>query len=212
MLFGIVKRILDISVAMILSIVFFPVVLLSVVAQQLESPGPVFADTPKRVGKNGKPFRIYKLRSMIPNAHTLLHTDPKFKKLLEEYKKSSYKLHEDPRVTKVGKFIRKYSIDETPQIINVFKGEMSVVGPRPYYPFEIREQQERYPNAKKSVKEVLNVRPGITGPWQVSGRSEVNFDERIEIDAEYARRRSILYDIIILLKTPWAMISGKGAV
>jgi len=212
MLFGIVKRILDISVAVVLSIVFFPVVLLSVVAQQIESPGPVFADTPKRVGKNGKPFRIYKLRSMIPNAHTLLHTDPKFKKLLEEYKKSSYKLHQDPRVTKLGKFIRKYSIDEIPQIINVFKSEMSVVGPRPYYPFEIREQQERYPNAKQSVKEVLNVRPGITGPWQVSGRSEVNFDERIEIDAEYARRKSILYDIIILLKTPWAMISGKGAV
>lgn len=198
--------------AIVLSIVFFPVVILSVMAQQIESPGPIFADTPRRVGRRGKQFKIYKLRSMIPKAHDLLHTDPKFKKLLQEYKKSSYKLHEDPRVTKVGKFIRKYSIDEIPQIINVFRGEMSIVGPRPYYPFELKEQQERHPNAKQPVKEVLNVRPGITGPWQVSGRSEVDFGERIEIDAEYARRRSILYDIIILLKTPWAMVSGKGAV
>ncbi len=212
MLFGTTKRILDILVAIVLSIVFLPVIIFSVIAQQIESPGPIFADTPKRVGRKGKLFRIYKLRSMIPNAHVLLHTDPKFKQLLKEYKKSSYKLHEDPRVTKVGKFIRKYSIDETPQIINVFKGEMSVVGPRPYYPFELREQQERYPDAKGSVKEVLKVRPGITGPWQVTGRSEVNFDERIEIDAEYARRKSILYDIMILLKTPLAMLSGRGAV
>ena len=212
MLFDITKRILDISVAIGLSIVFLPVVIFSVIAQQIESPGPVFADTPKRVGRRGKQFKIYKLRSMIPNAHTLLHTDPRFKQLLKEYKKSSYKLLEDPRVTKVGKFIRKYSIDEIPQIINVFIGEMSVVGPRPYYPFELEEQQERYPKAKKLVKEVLNIRPGITGPWQVTGRSEVNFDERIKIDAEYVRRKSILYDMMILLKTPWAMISGKGAV
>jgi len=212
MLFDLAKKVLDISISIVLTIVFFPIVLLSVIAQQIESQGPIFADTPKRVGRKGKQFKIYKFRSMIPNAHDLLHTDPKFKQLLKEYKKSSYKLHEDPRVTQVGKFIRKYSIDELPQIINVFKGEMSIVGPRPYYPFELKEQQERYPEAKKSVKEVLRVRPGITGPWQVTGRSEVNFDERIEIDAEYARRRSILYDMMILLKTPWAMISGKGAV
>lgn len=212
MLFEIVKRFLDIAVAIVLFFIFFPVVFASVIAQQIESPGPIFADTPKRVGKKGKQFRIYKLRSMIPNAHHLLHTDPKFKQLLKEYKKSSYKLHADPRVTKIGKFIRKYSIDELPQIINVFRGEMSVVGPRPYYPFELKEQQERYPKAKESVKEVLKVRPGITGPWQVTGRSEVNFDERIKIDAEYARRKSVLYDIIILLKTPYAMLSGRGAV
>ena len=212
MLFEITKRILDILVSIALTIVFLPVVIISIIAQQIESPGPVFADTPKRVGKEGKLFRIFKLRSMIPNAHVLLHTDPKFKQLLKEYKKSSYKLHEDPRVTKVGKFIRKYSIDEIPQVVNVFRGEMSIVGPRPYYPFEIKEQQERYPEAKDLVKEVLKVRPGITGPWQVTGRSDVNFDERIKIDAEYARRQSISYDMIILLKTPWAMLSGRGAV
>jgi len=149
---------------------------------------------------------------MIPNAHQLLQTDPRFRKLLEEYKKSSYKLHNDPRVTKVGKFLRKHSLDEIPQFVNVLKGEMSLVGPRAYYPFELEEQQEKYPLTKQLVKEVLEVKPGITGPWQVSGRSEINFDKRIEMDAKYARRRSLLYDLIILAKTPLAMITGKGAV
>jgi len=185
---------------------------LTAVAIQVESPGPIFADTPKRVGKDGKLFRLYKFRSMIPNAHQLLHTSPKFKKLLEEYKRSSYKLSKDPRVTRVGKFIRKHSIDEVPQLINVLKGEMSLVGPRPYYPFEIREQQENFPQSRQLVKRVLRVKPGITGKWQVSGRSEVDFEERIKMDAEYAQKRSILYDMMVLAKTPWAMISGKGTV
>lgn len=193
-------------------IVFSPIIALTVIAIELESPGSILADTPKRVGKDGRLFRFLKFRSMIPNAHNLLHTDPKFKKLLEEYKKSSYKLHDDPRVTKVGKFIRKHSIDEVPQFLNVLLGEMSLVGPRAYYPFELAEQQEKYPHTRELVKEVLKVKPGITGQWQVSGRSEVNFDKRIEMDAQYARKRSLLYDILILLKTPWAMVSGEGAV
>jgi len=191
---------------------FLPVITVTAIAIELESPGPLLADTPKRVGEGGKLFRFLKFRSMIPNAHALLHTDPKYKKLLEEYKKSSYKLHEDPRVTKVGKFIRKHSIDEIPQFINVLRGEMSLVGPRAYYPFELEEQQRKYPQTKELVKEVLTIKPGITGRWQVSGRSEVDFDKRIQMDACYARKRSIIYDILILLKTPWAMISGEGAV
>jgi undecaprenyl-phosphate galactose phosphotransferase len=149
---------------------------------------------------------------MIPNAHQLLHTDPRFKKLLEEYKKSSFKLHDDPRITRVGKFIRKYSIDEIPQFLNVLKGDMSLVGPRAYYPFELEEQQKKYPHTRELVKEVLKVKPGITGQWQVSGRSDINFDKRIEMDAKYARQKSIYYDLIILSKTPFAMLSGKGAV
>lgn len=212
MIYEIVKRVIDVVLSIVLGIIFFPICLLTALAIKLESPGPVFADTPPRVGKNGKTFRIYKFRSMIPNAHQLLHTDPKFKKLLEEYKRSSYKLHKDPRWTKVGRFIRKHSIDEVPQIINVLKGEMSLVGPRPYYPFEIKEQQKKYPQTRGLIKEVLGVNPGATGAWQVSGRSKVNFDKRIKMDADYARKRSILYDMIVLLKSPWAMISGKGAV
>jgi len=203
---------MDIFGSMVGIIIFIPLSLAVAIAIELESPGPIFADTPKRVGRNGKLFRIYKFRSMIPNAHTLLHTNPKFKKLLEQYKKSSYKLHEDPRVTKVGKFVRKHSIDEIPQFINVLKGEMSLVGPRPYYPDELEEQQKKYPETKALVKEVLNVKPGATGEWQVSGRSEINFDKRIVMDAKYARRRSIIYDILILLKSPLAMVTGKGAV
>lgn len=212
MIYDIWKRLIDLILSVILGIIFLPVCFLSAIAIKLESPESIFADTPPRVGKDGKLFRIYKFRSMIPDAHQRLHTDPKFKKLLEEYKRSSYKLYQDPRVTKVGRLIRKHSIDEVPQLINIFKGEMSLVGPRPYYPDELEEQQKKFPQTKKWVQEVLKIKPGITGAWQVSGRSQVNFDKRIEMDAEYAKKKSILYDMIILLKSPWAMISGKGAV
>ncbi|MGB9911184.1 MAG: sugar transferase [Microgenomates group bacterium] len=205
------KRILDIIVAIGILIVFAPVFLIVPILIKLDSPGPVFADIPKRVGKDKKLFKMYKFRTMIANAHQLLRTDPKFKKLYEEYKKSSYKLKNDPRVTRVGKILRRFSLDELPQVFNVLKGEMSIVGPRAYYPDELEEQQKVYPHTKKYVKELLKIKPGITGYWQVSGRSEINFDKRVEMDAWYARQRSILKDIIIILKTPWAMISGKGA-
>jgi len=212
MLYSVFKRVIDIIGALLAFILFLPISIITAIAVEIESPGPIMADTPKRVGKDGKEFRILKFRSMIPNAHNLLHTDPKFKKLLEEYRKSSYKLHNDPRVTRVGKIIRKYSIDEVPQFLNVIRGEMSLVGPRAYYPFELEEQQAKYPHTRELVKEVLKVKPGITGQWQVSGRSEINFDKRIQMDAEYARKKSLFYDILILVKTPLAMISAKGAV
>lgn len=212
MFYDLTKRLIDIFGSLIGMIIFFPLAVFTAIAVEIESLGPVLADTPKRVGKDGKQFRLHKFRSMIPNAHTLLHTNPKFKQLLEEYKKSSYKLHNDPRVTKVGKFIRKHSIDEIPQLLNILKGDMSLVGPRPYYPFELKEQQEKYPQTRGLVKEVLGVKPGLTGPWQVSGRSEINFDKRIQMDAEYARRKSIVYDILILIRSPIAMFVGKGAV
>ncbi len=211
-MFEFTKRLIDITLSLLLLIIFSPVIIASAIAIKLTSKGPVFADTPMRVGKGNKLFYPYKFRSMIANAHELLRTDPKFQALYEEYKKSSYKLHEDPRVTPVGKFIRKHSIDEIPQFMNVLKGEMSIVGPRPYYPEELKEQLEKYPQVTKYLKDVISVRPGITGYWQVSGRSDVNFDKRIEMDAYYARKRSILLDLSILAKTPWAMISGKGAV
>ncbi len=212
MLYDVTKRTIDIFGAIFLLILFLPIIIVVAIIIKLTSEGPVFADMPKRVGKDGKLFKMYKLRSMIVNAHDKLRTDPKFKKLYEEYKNSSYKLNNDPRVTPIGKFIRKYSIDEMPQFINVLKGEMSIVGPRAYFPDELKEQQKKYPHTKKLVKEALQSKPGITGFWQVTGRSEVNFDKRIEMDAYYARKSSILLDILILLKTPWTMISGKGAV
>ena len=211
-MYDLLKRIIDIVGSLGAIIIFSPLYVITAIAIEIESPGPILADTPKRVGKDGKPFRLYKFRSMIPNAHYLLHNDPKYKELLEEYKRSSYKLHNDPRVTRTGKFIRKYSIDETPQLFNVLKGEMSLIGPRPYYTDELENQQAKYPRTKDLVTEVLTAKPGVSGEWQVSGRSEVNFDKRIEMDADYVRRRSILHDFELIIKTPMAMISAKGAV
>lgn len=211
MIYDFLKRLIDIVCSIFLGILFLPICILTAIAIKIETSGPVFADTPERVGKGGKPFKIFKFRSMVQNAHILLRADPKFKKLYEQYKRNSYKLKEDPRVTKVGRFIRKHSIDEVPQLINILKGEMSLVGPRPYYFDELKNQQKKYPKTKELAKKVLKVKPGITGAWQVSGRSEVNFDKRIQMDAGYAERRSIWFDILILLKTPWVMISGKGA-
>lgn len=210
-MYDLIKRMMDIICSAILGIIFFPIGAITAIAIKLDSPGPIFADTPARIGKNGKLFKMYKFRSMIQNAHQLLRTDPELKTLYEKYKRNSYKLKLDPRITDVGKFIRKHSIDETPQLINVLKGDMSLVGPRPYYPDELKEQQRKYPDTKELVKIVLKTKPGITGDWQVSGRSEVNFDRRIKMDAQYVMQKSILYDIIILLRTPWAMVSGKGA-
>ena len=206
------KRVIDIAGSMILAILFLPISLVTAVCIKLSSPGPVFADTPQRVGKNGKLFKLYKFRSMILNAHEKLRNDPKLAKLYSEYKRNSYKLLVDPRVTPVGRFIRKHSIDEIPQLLNVIRGDMSLVGPRPYYPDELVEQQRKYPHTKELVKVVLSAKPGITGHWQVSGRSEVNFDKRIKMDADYVKKSSLFMDIRILLKSPWAMISGKGAV
>lgn len=205
------KRLLDIIFSITLLILFFPIIVLVAIAIKLDSPGPVFADTPSRVGKNGRLFKMYKFRSMVQNAHVLLREDPHFKKLYEDYKQGSYKLKNDPRVTKVGRFIRKHSLDEIPQLLNIIKGDMSLVGPRAYYPDELDDQQKKYPETKDSVKIVLSIRPGATGYWQVSGRSEINFDKRIQMDAEYVENRSFLYDLEIILRTPWAMISGKGA-
>lgn len=212
MWYEVTKRFVDIIGGLVISIVFLPVSVITALAIVLDSPGPVFADTPERVGKGGKLFKLYKFRSMVVNAHTMLRSDPSMKKLYEEYRHNSYKLKKDPRVTNVGRFIRKHSIDEIPQLLNVLQGDMSLVGPRPYYPDELREQQKKYPHTKDLVKVVLSAKPGVTGYWQVSGRSEVNFDKRIQMDAEYVMRRSLLLDIEIILKSPWAMISGIGAV
>jgi len=211
MLYDFSKRIIDIILSVVLLVVFSPIIVLTAILIKLDSPGPILADTPMRVGREGKLFRMYKFRSMIKNAHELLIRDPEFKKLYEQYKKGGYKLRGDPRITKVGRFIRKYSIDEVPQFMNSLRGDMSIVGPRAYYPDELRDQQKEYPHTKDAVKVVLSVKPGITGVWQVSGRSGINFDKRIQLDADYAKKRSVVYDILLIAKTPVAMLSGKGA-
>ena len=206
-----IKRLIDIVFSLFLLILFSPIILLIVLAIVLDSIGPILADTPERVGKSGRLFKMYKFRSMVQNAHEILRENPQYADLFNMYKKGSYKLKDDPRITLVGRFIRKYSLDEIPQLVNILKGEMSLVGPRAYYPDELREQQKSYPETRDLVKVVLSVKPGLTGFWQVSGRSEINFDKRIQMDADYVHKRSILYDLYIILKTPWAMVSGKGA-
>ncbi len=211
-MYNFVKRTIDIIGSFIGLIILSPLLLLVALAIKLGSSGPIFADTPMRVGQSGKFFRMHKFRSMIADAHELLRKDPQFKTLYEEYKKGNYKLYNDPRITGVGKFIRKYSLDELPQLLNVLKGEMSLVGPRAYYPDELENQQAKYPSSRKYVKIILSGRPGITGIWQVSGRSEINFDKRVQMDASYIQKRSVPYDCWLLLKTVPAVLSGKGAV
>jgi lipopolysaccharide/colanic/teichoic acid biosynthesis glycosyltransferase len=206
-----VKRLMDIVFSLMLIALFSPLMLAVTIAIKLDSKGPILADVPQRVGRRGKPFKMYKFRSMVENAHEMLRENPKFSDLYDKYKKGSYKLKEDPRITKVGHFLRKHSLDEVPQFFNALKGDMSLVGPRAYYPDELREQQNKYPQTRDSVKIVLSIKPGITGYWQVSGRSAINFDKRIEMDATYVRKRSIIYDLWIILKTPWVIISGQGA-
>jgi len=206
------KRAIDIFGASFLLMLFFPVYFLTAIAIKIDSKGPIFADVPERVGQFGKKFKMLKFRSMIVNAHFLLRNDKRFKKLYEEYKKSNYKLKKDPRITKVGKFLRHHSIDEIPQLINVIRGEMSLVGPRAYYPDELENQLKQFPQTKKLMNKVLSVKPGITGLWQVSGRSEINFDKRIRLDAKYVNEISLFLDLKIILKTPLVMITGAGAI
>ena len=206
------KRVIDIVGSLVGLVLFSPVLLLTAIAIKLNSKGPIMADVPERAGKNGKPFKMYKFRSMIVNAHEILRTDPKLQNLYEEYKRNSYKLNYDPRVTRVGHIIRRASIDEFPQLLNVLRGEMSLVGPRAYYQDELIDQQKKYPQAHKYVVDLLKVKPGLTGPWQVSGRSAINFDKRVVMDSEYARKHSILYDFWMIVRTVPALLSGRGAV
>jgi lipopolysaccharide/colanic/teichoic acid biosynthesis glycosyltransferase len=198
------KRILDLISAILLTIIFLPIWIIVPIMIYIDSGFPIIFKH-KRVGFNGKEFYLYKFRSMIPNAEAILHEQNK--ELLKKFRKGDWKLENDPRITKLGKALRSLTIDEFPQIYNVIKGEMSMIGPRAYVLKELNEQVKKYPKTKKYKKMILSVKPGITGPWQTSGRNEIPFDKRAKMDAEYAQQKSIIKDIIIMLKTPKAMIS-----
>lgn len=217
MYYEFVKRLIDILGSIILLIIFSPAILITTILIKLTSPGPILVEETnehmKRLGKNRKVFRLYKFRSMMVKADVLEKTDPRYRiSYIQKRKSGSYKPKKDPRITRVGKFIRKHSIDEVPQFFNILKGDMSLVGPRPYLAEELVEQVAKFPGTEKYVKDMHTVKPGVTGYWQVTGRSDVPFDKRIEMDAYYARKKSIWFDILILIKTPWAMVSGKGAI
>lgn len=216
MLYDKTKRLIDIIGSFFIILLFSPIIVLTIILIKLTSEGPVFY-TPKRVGKNGRLFKMLKFRSMYMynidgkwvHAQKYLETNKELKKA---YQKNSYKLTNDPRVSPIGKVLRKFSIDELPQLINVLIGDMSLVGPRAYQKDELEHQQKVYPQTSKYVKIILRARPGASGPWQVSGRSFINFDKRVAMDADYVQRRSIIYDLWIIIKTPVAMLTGKGAV
>lgn len=214
MFYDFTKRLIDLSLSLLGIIFLSPLFLMTAILIKLDSKGGVFADAPMRVGQHGRLFHMFKFRSMFVGAHDILHKSPRYKNLLAKYKRNSYKLaiDEDPRITKVGRSLRRTSLDELPQLINIFKGDMSLVGPRAYYPFELEEQQKKYPEAREFVKIILSAKPGLSGEWQVSGRSLINFDKRVEMDARYVERRSVLYDIYIILKTIPAVFFGRGAV
>jgi exopolysaccharide biosynthesis polyprenyl glycosylphosphotransferase len=196
----IAKRIMDICGALIGLICLSWLFLIVAILIKLEDPkGPVFFKQ-VRVGKDGKEFYMYKFRSMVTNAEELLESLLP----LNETTGAMFKMKNDPRVTKIGRFIRKTSIDELPQLWNVLKGEMSLVGPRPPLPREVAQYTEY-------DKQRLLVTPGCTGLWQVSGRNDLGFNEMVELDLKYIRERSILYDLKIILKTIKIMIKPNSA-
>lgn len=202
------KRMIDVVGSIVALIIFFPVMILVSLYIYWVSPGASIIIKNKRLGKDSKEFEFYKFRTMIPDAQKWLESQPE---LFKQYKENNYKLDPDPRLINGGKFLRKFSFDELPQFFNILKGDMSIVGPRAYLKFELKEQEERFPETKEYIKEMITAKPGLTGVWQTSGRSSVGFVERIKMDATYARNRSILYDILIILKTPLVVIFGKGA-
>ena len=158
-----------------------------------------------RIGRNGKEFRFYKFRTMVMNAdeklEEYLKQNEEARKEYEKYKK----LKNDPRITKLGKFLRKTSIDEFPQFINVLNGDMSLVGPRPYLHREIKDMEDSY-------QTIILVKPGLTGYWQVNGRSDRNFEERTKMDVEYIRDRNLWFDIKILIKTVLNIFRREGVI
>lgn len=198
------KRMLDVVVAVMLGIIFLPVWVIVPILVYFDSGWPVIFRH-RRVGKDGRDFYLYKFRSMVKDADDILHKQDK--ELLKKFKQGDWKLKDDPRITKLGKVLRSLTIDEFPQLLNVLKGEMSMIGPRAYLKEELEEQSTKYPETRKYIDAILSVKPGITGPWQTSGRNEVPFVTRAKMDAEYAQHASLKNDLQILARTPKAMIS-----
>ena len=194
-----IKRIIDIMGALMGLILLSPLLLIVGILIKAESKGPIIFSQ-DRIGKNGKTFRMYKLRSMVANAEELTE------KLMNENQMSGpmFKIKDDPRVTKIGRFIRKTSIDELPQLFNVLKGDMSLVGPRPSLPNEVLEF-EPWMNKR------LMVKPGLTCYWQVMGRNNIDFQQWMLLDIKYVETRSIIVDIKLIIKTFFVLFGDKNA-
>jgi lipopolysaccharide/colanic/teichoic acid biosynthesis glycosyltransferase len=201
------KRFLDLAVACLALALFSPLMLASAVLIKVSSPGPVFFRQ-TRIGRDEKPFAMLKLRTMHVGRDDSAHREFNRRELLGISASGTsdgvFKLEHDPRITRIGRFLRRFSIDELPQLINVLRGEMSLVGPRPSLPWEVElfsaEQRRRH-----------SCTPGITGLWQVSGRNALSMVEMLRLDVAYVERRSLLLDLWILLRTPYAVLFDRGA-
>lgn len=197
--YGLSKRIFDFSASLLGLVVLSPLMIITYLAIRLESAGKgVFSQI--RVGLNGEEFKMYKFRSMVKNAEVIKD------KLKNQNEMSGpmFKIKDDPRITKVGKFIRRTSIDELPQLFNIIKGDMSLVGPRPSLPKEVKEFEPW-------MRKRLNVKPGLTCYWQVSGRSNIDFEEWMNLDIKYVNERSFLLDLKLIFKTFLVLFGDKNA-
>ena len=200
----IVKRIIDILAGLVGTIILVPLsIIIKIVTISSNDHDSIFF-IQERIGKNGKVFRMYKYRTMIVGADEklgdLLQSNEELKKEYEENKK----IKNDPRITKCGGFLRKTSLDEFPQFINILKGEMTLIGPRPYLKREIKDMGDSY-------DKIITMKPGLTGLWQISGRSNLSFEDRLKLDEEYYRNNSLKVDLKIFFKTIKTVIFRKGA-
>jgi len=205
---GVLRRIFDLLVAAALILVLSPILIAVALAVRLDSRGPALFHQ-RRVGYREREFTLFKFRSMRVDADPRGHREYvtaliKGEGAPEGGRENLYKLAVDNRITPVGRWIRRWSLDELPQLFNVLRGDMTLVGPRPAIPYEVGEYPAWY-------RERFAVKPGLTGYWQVSGRSERTYEEMVRLDIEYVERRSIGLDLLILLKTPWVVLSRKGA-
>ena len=195
-----IKRVLDVTLSGAAILIASPIFIIVGICIYIENPGPIFY-TQTRVGLNGRTFPFYKFRSMVMNA------DKMKDELLDQNESGDgviFKMKNDPRITRIGRFIRRFSIDEMPQFLNVFIGDLSIVGPRPPVPREVAEYT-------LEDRKRLHVKPGLTCFWQIQGRSEIPFDEQVRLDLQYIRSSGPLSDLAIMLKTVPAVLLGKGA-
>jgi Undecaprenyl-phosphate galactose phosphotransferase WbaP len=198
----VLKRAMDFVLAPLLGLVSLPVLLAAALLVRLDSAGPIFYRQ-ERIGHKGERIKVYKFRTMIPNADQVLEKYLCENSAAREEWNQGQKLKDDPRITRPGKWLRKLSIDELPQVLNILKGEMSLVGPRPM----MAEQAALY----HGIDFYYGVRPGLTGLWQVSGRNHTTFEQRAHYDIYYVRNWSVWLDIYILLRTVWVVLSRDGA-
>jgi len=198
-----IKRVFDILFGILGILALIPISFVVLVINFFNKDYAPIIYTQTRIGKDGKEFKLYKFRSMVPNADEVLKELLKKKKYKKEWDKNK-KLKNDPRVTKVGRILRKSSLDELPQFINILKGDMSLVGPRPYLPREKNDMGNYY-------DDIIKTKPGLTGYWQVSGRSDVSFKKRLELEQYYSNNYSLLLDIKIIFKTVKVVLGMNGA-